>query len=400
MCWKHLPEEVEGSRTVYFIRNTSEPIPEASGGDTAAKIMTASFEMGALQGSSLKALELVLNYVYVPLLAAAGQRNRDGELLSTAPSSARALSRMSIRKDDLDSSDEEEDGENAGHLAADVRRTPSSLQDNKQSYLRDELLLNVKKFSTYVAFTINQVAGEVKLDVPVILETDPAVTGKDPQLVSTCEHAVEAWCKVISATLEEQQRKEPAANGPLAEIEFWKERNSSLGSLWEQLSAPQPKKVLDFLHSCSSPTSSSFEYHWQELTKYYIEAKDNVRFLSTLERHFKNIALGASFTIVIDTLPALMNALRMVWVISRHYNTDGRMVPLMERIAWELCERISRTVNIRTIFGYVYTASLRRPYTYVCMYSTYIRTHPFTFYRSETCSHYCSLFLVLCHSSL
>ena len=33
---------------------------------------------------------------------------------------------------------------------------------------------------------------------------------------------------------------------------------------------------------------------------------------------------------VIDTLPSMMNALRMVWIISRHYNRDDRMVPLME----------------------------------------------------------------------
>ena len=34
-----------------------------------------------------------------------------------------------------------------------------------------------------------------------------------------------------------------------------------------------------------------------ELNKYYVEAKDNVRFLSTLERHFKNITHGASFQV-------------------------------------------------------------------------------------------------------
>ena len=34
-----------------------------------------------------------------------------------------------------------------------------------------------------------------------------------------------------------------------------------------------------------------------ELNKYYVEAKDNVRFLSTLERHFKNVTHGASFQV-------------------------------------------------------------------------------------------------------
>jgi dynein heavy chain len=38
-----------------------------------------------------------------------------------------------------------------------------------------------------------------------------------------------------------------------------------------------------------------------------------------------------------------------VWVISRHYNTDERMVPLMERIALELAEHVavSATRNLQ-----------------------------------------------------
>ena len=56
---------------------------------------------------------------------------------------------------------------------------------------------------------------------------------------------------------------------------------------------------------------------------------------------------------VIDTLPSMMNALRMVWIISKHYNRDERMVPLMEMIAWELAERVQRVTTFRTLFEYV-----------------------------------------------
>jgi dynein heavy chain len=44
-----------------------------------------------------------------------------------------------------------------------------------------------------------------------------------------------------------------------------------------------------------------------------------------------------------------MNAIRMVWIISRHYNRDERMVPLMERIAWELANKVANIVNVKTI---------------------------------------------------
>lgn len=41
-----------------------------------------------------------------------------------------------------------------------------------------------------------------------------------------------------------------------------------------------------------------------------------------------------------ETIPSMMNALRMVWIISRHYNKDERMVPMMQLIAIEIAEKV------------------------------------------------------------
>ena len=198
-----------------------------------------------------------------------------------------------------------------------------------------------------------QIEGEVKLVIPeVSLTEDPAVIARDYDTVVVLEAAMEEWGKLISATVDEQLKKYPQGKGPLAEIDFWKERNSGLSSLYEQLKLPAVQKILAVLRMSNSQSYSNFEYRRSELSKYYLEAKDNVKFLNTLERHLKNLAHGSNFTIVMETIPGLMNSLRMVWVISRHYNTDERMVPLMERIAWELCERVARVVNVKTIFRY------------------------------------------------
>ena len=77
-------------------------------------------------------------------------------------------------------------------------------------------------------------------------------------------------------------------NGPLAEIDFWRERNAALSALSEQLKLPTVTKMLDVL--AQKPDTSAlanFKMSRDELGKYYTEAKDNVRFLTTLERHFK-----------------------------------------------------------------------------------------------------------------
>ena len=71
-----------------------------------------------------------------------------------------------------------------------------------------------------------------------------------------------------------------------------------------------------------------------------------------------------------------MNGLRLVWIISSHYNKDERMVPLMERIAWELAERVKRVVNVRVLFRFVFSigSQLIRDLYFAC--SQYLIVYP------------------------
>lgn len=198
---------------------------------------------------------------------------------------------------------------------------------------------------------LQQVEGEIKLEIPnVDIGEDPTIVAKNPEVVGQLEVAMEGWSRVISSVVDSQLKKQPNGDGALAEIDFWRERNSVLSMFYEQLKSPPVQNILTVLKAANLPSYSNFEYHRSELTRYYLEAKDNVKFLGTLERHFKNLSQGANFSIVLDTLPNMMNSLRMVWVISRHYNTDERMVPLMERIAWELCKRATTVMNQKVIF--------------------------------------------------
>lgn len=81
----------------------------------------------------------------------------------------------------------------------------------------------------------------------------------------------------------------------------------------------------------------------------YPQARDNVKFLATLERHFRAIA-GGPLGGILDTLPLLLNALRMVWIISRYYSDDGHMGSLFARVAADLCDRVDGAVLLHTLF--------------------------------------------------
>lgn len=166
---------------------------------------------------------------------------------------------------------------------------------------------------------------------------------------------------MIMTTIEHEDAKKPQGQGPLAEIEYWRERYGPFSTLFEQIGMPTVQKIIQVLENEKGDTSMlpGFKDQYTELNKHYVEAKDNVKFLSTLERHFKNIAHG-SFSSIQETLPSMMNALRMVWVISRHYNSDERMVPLMERIAWQLCEKVTAGIGFPAVFKEPSTKALKK----------------------------------------
>lgn len=79
------------------------------------------------------------------------------------------------------------------------------------------------------------------------------------------------------------------------------------------LGAPQVKKLVQVVEAGSDDRNllAGFKGQLGELTKLAAEARDNVKFLTTLERHFKNITSGP-LNGILDTLPPMMNALRMV----------------------------------------------------------------------------------------
>ena len=144
-------------------------------------------------------------------------------------------------------------------------------------------------------------------------------------------------------------KKTPAGNGPLAEIDYWIERSSTFTALYEQLEIPAVVAVISVQSQVNSMAMAAFDNHKRELTRYYIEAKDNVKFLSTLERHFKNLSACSDLNVAAEIVPSILGALRMVWIISRHYNTDQRMVPLMERIAWLIADKVTRRIDVKKL---------------------------------------------------
>lgn len=90
----------------------------------------------------------------------------------------------------------------------------------------------MQKFINHIDLTIRQIEGEVRLKMPTDAELPPTVDlndiEKDEFLINTLETYVYDWETQIADALESLNRRVPKGDGPLAEIDYWKERNISL----------------------------------------------------------------------------------------------------------------------------------------------------------------------------
>jgi dynein heavy chain len=111
-----------------------------------------------------------------------------------------------------------------------------------------------------------------------------------------------------------------------------------LTSISEQLKRKDCKAVVNLLQAVTKNTGDPSKQklvallrRWKQtdvnITEAANEAKDNVKYLFTLERFIEPLYKGTTTTIV-DTLPALTNSIKMIHTIARYYSTSERMTAL------------------------------------------------------------------------
>lgn len=173
------------------------------------------------------------------------------------------------------------------------------------------------------------------------------------------------WSEKIEQTLEEAEaeRKEDKEAGPRQELEYWKQRMRKLTCVSEQLRSKNCRTVFDVLTIASQNTSDNSNRprdkiylatsKWRSIelrvTEALNEAKDNVKYLQTLEKFIEPLYDGTPQSIK-DTLPALMNSIKMIHTIARYYNTNERMTGLFIKITNQMISNCRFTIiNFRRI---------------------------------------------------
>lgn len=139
-------------------------------------------------------------------------------------------------------------------------------------------------------------------------------------------------------------RKEADDIGPKAEVDHWKARMVKFNSITDQLRAPTCRKVIAIL----TATKSRWMKQWKELddrvTDAANESRDNVKYLYTLESSFEPL-YHPDPTWMEPAIPCLINAIKMIYSISRYYNTSERMTSLFVKITNQMITSCKEYLN-------------------------------------------------------
>jgi dynein heavy chain len=170
-----------------------------------------------------------------------------------------------------------------------------------------------------------------------------------PEMLVEFQRIFNQWSETISDALDkadqEVDNKAEKDAGPQFELDYWKSRMRKLTGVSEQLKSKNCRTVYDVLTATSQNSNDQMAKpdtkiylatsKWRSLelrvTENLNEAKDNVKYLQTLEKFIDPLENGTPDSIK-ETLPALMNSIKMIHTIARYYNTNERMTGLFVKI--------------------------------------------------------------------
>ncbi|XP_024899314.1 dynein heavy chain 5, axonemal [Pteropus alecto] len=206
--------------------------------------------------------------------------------------------------------------------------------------IRQEFLSSLEAFVSVLSGAQESLKEKVNLQKCDIFElktlkepVDYLTLANNPETLEKIEGCMKVWIKQTEQVLAEnnQLRKEADDLGPRAELEHWKKRLSTFNYLLDQLKSPDVKAVLAVLAAAKSKLLKTWREMDIRITDASNEAKDNVKYLYTLEKCCDPLYSSDPIS-MIDAIPTLINAIKMIYSISHYYNTSEKITSLFVKV--------------------------------------------------------------------
>ncbi|KAG5441844.1 Dynein heavy chain 10, axonemal [Clonorchis sinensis] len=385
----------ENKAYFYAIRsNTGASTPRIKYQNDPMQLFPVNVSVGYLQGSLLECAHRLFSMVFMRLLAYFNQRKDlftrpDGEVSVKTAMTGKVSwadgggAQLSPQQNALGHMTRDESGQStddttthrskAAHPGRAAVYSGGSTEESQR--LRDEFSVTLFKFGSVLEETIHALQGVFNLQEPDFIPDEDYVIdpSRDYLMLPHVTKLLKVWDQQIDAVMELLNPSRSTECGPLDEVDYWRHRCKVLTAIAEALRSKKSQWVIN-AWAVLNPEAPPYN-RGAEIKAQMLEAKDNSRFLLLVERHFKNVQFGSTFEIVTDTIPAMVQSLRLIWTISRGYNKDERMGPLLQRIAWALCDRVICVLEVSHLFSQSIRTILREVRAAIRMLTTFENTY-------------------------
>ncbi|XP_026319438.1 dynein heavy chain 8, axonemal-like [Hyposmocoma kahamanoa] len=144
---------------------------------------------------------------------------------------------------------------------------------------------------------------------------------------------VKQWSKQITMVLvqSKQLRRESSNIGPLAELDHWRRQLTTFTSIIEHIKSGPCQMYLHALIIAKSKLLKKWRQLDNQVTDYYNESSDNVKYLYALEKYCEPLYRCDPLAMQ-QYIPGLLYTIRMIFATSRYYNTTKQISTLIVKV--------------------------------------------------------------------
>ena len=227
---------------------------------------------------------------------------------------------------------------------------PALLQNRRwPDSIRKEFAGKLHKYMANLTERAYELKGKTVLYIPNEDIKDIAASASDKDLVQGLESTVIHWTRQIKEVVNSQDNSDQSEDaGPLAEIEYWRERSIDLSGIKAQLDEPGVASIVGVLEHAKSTYLAPFESLHQSIQEEAMIAEDSLKFLTTLEEPCKLMAKATPKELA-PILPNILHRIRLIWNTSENYNVPERLTGLLRKVSNEIINRCSAAIKIDDI---------------------------------------------------
>uniref|UniRef100_A0A4W6EG55 Dynein axonemal heavy chain 8 n=1 Tax=Lates calcarifer TaxID=8187 RepID=A0A4W6EG55_LATCA len=171
----------------------------------------------------------------------------------------------------------------------------------------------------------------------------------------------------------DQLRKGDDSAGPLTELEHWKRMSLRFNSIISHIKSSECRAVVMVLHNSHSKIMKMWRELDMRITDCANEAKDNVKFLSTLEKVCLPLYNSDPVT-MIKSVQNIISAIQMIYSVSLYYNTNEKISALFIKVTNQMvtaCRSYITDNGMSLIWDQDAEDIIKKMQDCICLYQEY-----------------------------